>query len=480
MKIAIEAQRIFRSNKHGMDFCCARNHPAVAATRPRERVLHPREPGRRPLPQRECEFPYRRDQLPHLSALGAGRTAARRAQKSAPDLLHCTSNTAPVRCSAPLVLTLHDIIFLEKRAAQNRSMYQNLGWHYRRLVVPRILPHCRKVITVSRFEQQRIQQALQLPEEVLTTIHNGVSPHFRPVADPGAVTRKYLPEDRFLFFLGNTDPKKNTPRTLRGYARYRELSQHPLPLLVADLKPEAADALLREHGIEGIRPALRLPGYIPNTDLPAIYSGGRNIPVHFTAGEFRHTDPRGDGLRNSGGHFEHVGDPRDCRRRRHLGRSARRRGDRGPVATARNRPAVPRRSSGLRPRACPAIHLGGDGPQATRPLPQRRSAINAYREAGNHTPNRRKAHPLCSSKTRQEKESYKTNAETIKSTELGSVLLSILPFRRTHPFPLSFLLLFRDGKGLVPTGVRAARTISSVPDFPDFGFPVHRYTNPYC
>ena len=156
-------------------------------------------------------------------------------------------------------------------------MYQNLGWHYRRLVVPRILPHCRKVITVSRFEQQRIQQALQLPEGVLTTIHNGVSPHFRPVADPGAVTRKYLPEDRFLFFLGNTDPKKNTPRTLRGYARYRELSQRPLPLLVADLKPEAADALLREHGIEGIRPALRLPGYIPNTDLPAIYSGAETF-----------------------------------------------------------------------------------------------------------------------------------------------------------------------------------------------------------
>lgn len=28
-----------------------------------------------------------------------------------PDLLHCTSNTAPVKCPVPLVLTLHDIIF---------------------------------------------------------------------------------------------------------------------------------------------------------------------------------------------------------------------------------------------------------------------------------------------------------------------------------------------------------------------------------
>lgn len=27
------------------------------------------------------------------------------------DLLHCTSNTAPIYCPVPLILTLHDIIF---------------------------------------------------------------------------------------------------------------------------------------------------------------------------------------------------------------------------------------------------------------------------------------------------------------------------------------------------------------------------------
>lgn len=214
MKIAIEAQRIFRTNKHGMDFVALETIRRLQQLDPENEYYILVSPGEDRCLSESANFHIVEISCPTYP-LWEQVALPRAVRKIRPDLLHCTSNTAPVRCSAPLVLTLHDIIFLEKRAAQNRSMYQNLGWHYRRLVVPRILPHCRKVITVSRFEQQRIQQALQLPEGVLTTIHNGVSPHFRPVADPGAVTRKYLPEDRFLFFLGNTDPKK-TPRARCG------------------------------------------------------------------------------------------------------------------------------------------------------------------------------------------------------------------------------------------------------------------------
>ena len=272
MKIAIEAQRIFRTNKHGMDFVALETIRRLQQLDRENEYYILVSPGEDRCLSESANFHIVEISCPTYP-LWEQVALPRAVRKIRPDLLHCTSNTAPVRCSAPLVLTLHDIIFLEKRAAQNRSMYQNLGWHYRRLVVPRILPYCRKVITVSRFEQQRIQQALQLPEGVLTTIHNGVSPHFRPVADPGAVTRKYLPEDRFLFFLGNTDPKKNTPRTLRGYARYHELSQRPLPLLVADLREQAAEEILREIGAPELRGMLRLPGYIPNGDLPAVYNG---------------------------------------------------------------------------------------------------------------------------------------------------------------------------------------------------------------
>lgn len=62
-----------------------------------------------------------------------------------PDLLHCTSNTAPLQCSVPLILTLHDIIYLEKRHSSSFTWYQEMGWFYRRMVVPRVLANCEKL-----------------------------------------------------------------------------------------------------------------------------------------------------------------------------------------------------------------------------------------------------------------------------------------------------------------------------------------------
>ena len=76
-----------------------------------------------------------------------------------------------------------DIIFLEKQASRNKSSYQSLGRIYRRLVVPRILPKCRKIVTVSQFECDRIRTALGLDPERITAIYNGYNERFRPLDD---------------------------------------------------------------------------------------------------------------------------------------------------------------------------------------------------------------------------------------------------------------------------------------------------------
>ncbi|EIY27868.1 hypothetical protein HMPREF1063_01645 [Phocaeicola dorei CL02T00C15] len=45
MKIAIEAQRIFRKEKHGMDYVASGNHPGTAKDRQTKRILHTGQPG---------------------------------------------------------------------------------------------------------------------------------------------------------------------------------------------------------------------------------------------------------------------------------------------------------------------------------------------------------------------------------------------------------------------------------------------------
>lgn len=148
-----------------------------------------------------------------------------------------------------------------------------MGWHYRRLVVPRILPKCKKIITVSQFERKRILEALHLPEEQLVAVYNGFNSHFHLQPKAPEITRKYIDAENYLFFLGNTDPKKNTPRVLKAYSDYLKQSVQKLPLLIADLKEDAIDRILEEEKITEIKSYLRFPGYIANTDLPALYAG---------------------------------------------------------------------------------------------------------------------------------------------------------------------------------------------------------------
>ena len=271
MRIGIEAQRIFRKNKHGMDYVVLQEIKEL------QRMDHVNEyfvfvaPG----PDRCLES----TENVHVVEIGGGFyplweqcSLPRAVRRTGVDLLHCTSNTAPLRCHVPLVLTLHDIIFLEPRDKQNHSLYQNMGWLYRRLVVPRILPHCRRIVTVSHFEEHNIISKLGIEPERMAMIYNGYNEWFRPVEDRQEVYKRYMPAPGYLFFLGNTDPKKNTERTLVAYSRYLERSEVKRPLLMADLDREYLEGIITRNGIDNIRSYIHMPGYIVNSDLPYVYN----------------------------------------------------------------------------------------------------------------------------------------------------------------------------------------------------------------
>ena len=273
MKIAIEAQRIFRKDKHGMDFVVlefVRRLEKLGGTDEFYILVGPGED--------EC---LAESERVHIVRINAGSypvweqiALPLALRKIKPDLLHCTSNTAPLFCSVPLVLTLHDIIFLERQRGSNASLYQKLGRIYRRLVVPPVLKKCKTIITVSDFERKRILSSLNLPQDKVVSVYNGFSPAFRQMEarECEAVRQKYITQDGFIFFLGNTDPKKNTVNTFKAYSLYLKESKIRRPLLVADYSPARAKASAEEARCPEILSHMILPGYIPNTDLPYIYN----------------------------------------------------------------------------------------------------------------------------------------------------------------------------------------------------------------
>lgn len=265
MRIAIEAQRIFRRNKHGMDFVI------LEIIRRLQKTDHVNEywvfvaPGEDVCLQETENF--------HIEVLGSGfyplweqvllPMAVRRVKA---DLLHCTSNTAPLFPGAPLIVTLHDVICLEKEEnGSSKSLYQKFGRVYSRFIVPKAVRRCARLVTVSNYEKERIIEKLSLPETMVEVVHNGFGDEFNESA---------ASEDRnYLLFLGATAPKKNTRGTLLAYSIYLERSTRKLPLRIADLKREYVEEYLREAGKPELIGHIECTGYVPHSDLPALYGG---------------------------------------------------------------------------------------------------------------------------------------------------------------------------------------------------------------
>lgn len=162
---------------------------------------------------------------------------------------------------------------MERRHSGSKSWYQRLGWHYRRLIVPRIVPRCRHIITVSDTECTQIQNYFHLSNDQISVLHNGYNAQYTPLSADSDIVRLYVPEGEYLFFIGNTEPRKNTHRVLKAYHLYRQQSSSPLPLLISGLKEEELNHILEEKKLQDLRPHLVCPGYLPGKDMPALFCG---------------------------------------------------------------------------------------------------------------------------------------------------------------------------------------------------------------
>lgn len=266
MKIAIEAQRIFRRSKHGMDFVI------LEVIRELQKMDHENEywvfvaPGEDVCLQSTDNF--------HIEVLGSGFyplweqvLLPRAVRRVGAELLHCTSNTAPLYVPVPLVVTLHDVICLEKEQGSSKSWYQRLGRVYSRFVIPRMLKHCSALITVSEYEKERILEKLSdiLKDAQVRVVYNGYGTEFNPEA--ASAKRDYI------FFLGATAPKKNVPGTLKAYASYLDRSSKGLPLKIADLSRENLMTYLQEIERPDLAGHIECLGYVPHSELPALYGG---------------------------------------------------------------------------------------------------------------------------------------------------------------------------------------------------------------
>ena len=280
MKIGIEAQRIFRKKKHGMDMV------ALELIRNLQIIDHKNEYVVFVAPDEDDQVIQETPNFKIVRLEGGFYplweqiALPRAAKREGCEVLHCTSNTAPLFTRIPIIDILHDIIYMEhsylKILKGTGTPYQKFGNIYRKMIVPRIVRKSKVITTVSHFEKNRIGEFFGMKgDSRLKAVYNGFGAHFKPMTDAaelGRIKEKYHLPEHFFFFLGNTDPKKNTKGTLKAFSDFLKQTTVDYKLVMLDYDRTELEKILAEIGNPGLIDKIVLTGYVANTDLPGIYS----------------------------------------------------------------------------------------------------------------------------------------------------------------------------------------------------------------
>ncbi|HET9888413.1 MAG TPA: glycosyltransferase family 1 protein, partial [bacterium] len=189
------------------------------------------------------------------------------------DVLHGPAFLIPLRrTKIATVVTIPDLVaFTHPRTIPGKYAL------YMRGRIRRAVQTARRTICISESAKQDVLRVLAPPERRIACIHLGVSERFHPATPEriGQVRRHYGLERPYILFVGNLEPRKNLGGLVRAFRIMRQDEKEPLDLVVAGQIAWKSEGLLRVLGADDVRDSIRLTGYFPSEDLPALYSGAR-------------------------------------------------------------------------------------------------------------------------------------------------------------------------------------------------------------
>jgi len=209
--------------------------------------------------------------LPHTPFLRIPVTFPFELRRHPADLLH-VQFTAPPFAPCPVIATIHDLSFEHLPETFNRR-----SWMQLRLTVRRTARTAAHIITSSEFSRRDLIETYNIAPERISVTLAAAAPHFRPApADAVAeVRRKYGIGGDYVLAVGSIQPRKNLVRLVRAYSDLRRRRSHDkLPQLVlVGKRAWLYGETLRAVEQSGVASNVIFTGYVPERDLPALYTG---------------------------------------------------------------------------------------------------------------------------------------------------------------------------------------------------------------
>jgi glycosyltransferase involved in cell wall biosynthesis len=142
--------------------------------------------------------------------------------------------------------------------------------------VPRSIQRADRILADSESTRRDVLEVYKVPPEKVFVLYSGVDDQFFPVTDP-ILTRRTLDHYGlgglpYILSVGTIQPRKNYDRLVEAVQR---LHQPDLHLVIAGGKGWLDSPLYARVKELGMKERVHFLGYVPDQDLPVLYSSAR-------------------------------------------------------------------------------------------------------------------------------------------------------------------------------------------------------------
>ena len=186
------------------------------------------------------------------------------------DIFHAPDYVLPPVSRGITMITVHDLAFLihPECADQNLRLFLEKA-------VPRSAARANYIITDSENTRNDVICLLDADPERVFVVPGGVDPSFVP-ADEEAVHQvrcEYELKLPYVLAVGVIEPRKNFPRLIDAFSRFRVRTGLNYELVIAGGNGWLSDETYREAERSPFSNSVRFTGYVPDRNLAALYSG---------------------------------------------------------------------------------------------------------------------------------------------------------------------------------------------------------------
>ena len=209
---------------------------------------------------------------PHTPLIRIPLTLSAELRKNPVDVLH-VQFTAPPFAPCPVVVSIHDLSFEHLPETFKRRSRTQL-----RLTVRRSARKATQILALSEHARADIISTYGIAPDIVTAIPIAAADRFGPVADERDLQRvrhTYGIAGDYILSVGSIQPRKNLGRLVAAYARLRRTNGNLIlpKLVIVGKRAWLYEETLRAIRESGVSDSVILTGYVPEADLPALYSG---------------------------------------------------------------------------------------------------------------------------------------------------------------------------------------------------------------